>query len=222
MKKNRIQKITRVSYVRIAEIVIGLIVSTLALLMFLKLASNISELQSWDNTVSHYFYSWRSPFLTNLMVFFSYLGQELLYVFLLVLLLILFTLKKWRDIVILVTIASSGAVVNIVIKELISRDRPTIDPLFQEIFHSFPSFHAMNSFIFYSICVYFVYKYTRNRIYTLFSFLVGLIFVVCVGISRIYLGVHYPTDIIAGYLVGLVWVTTVLVIDRFVSISRRQ
>jgi undecaprenyl-diphosphatase len=221
MTKNKSQRIPYLSYIRVVEIVIGLTVSTLTLLVFLKLAVNLPELQHFDDAVSHFIYSFRSPLLTKIMIFASYFGQELLYLFLFLLSVLLVTLKKWRDIVVLLTIASTGAVVNIVIKELISRERPTIDPLFQEIFHSFPSFHAMNAFIFYSLCVFFIYKFTRNRLYTLIAFLLGILLVCSVGVSRIYLGVHYPTDVLAGYIVGLGWVSAILVIDRFVTIFRR-
>jgi undecaprenyl-diphosphatase len=222
MGKKDLTKLTSLPYILIAEIVIGLLVSTAALLVFIKLAINISELQKLDDLVSNFVYSVRSPLLTEIMFFLSYLGQELLYVFLGILLLLLLKFRKWNEVIILITVAISGGIINIIIKEVISRDRPTTDPLFQELFHSFPSFHAMNSFIFYSFCVFLIYKFTRNRMYTFSSFFIGSLIVLGVGSSRIYLGVHYFSDVIAGYVIGLGWVTAVVVIEKFVSIFRRK
>lgn len=217
MNKKTLKIPQATSYFGLIELIIGLIVSTVALTLFLKIAFQLPELQATDDMIRQFIYGFRSPFMTEVMIVFSYLGQELLYCFLIAVVFSLAQYRQWKYIKLLMAIVFSGAILNLFVKELIGRDRP-IDPLFQEIFHSFPSFHAMNSFIFYSLCVLFIYSLTRNRIYTLLSFCVGVLIVLGVGISRIYLGVHYPTDILAGYIIGLWWITTFLVIDRFLTI----
>jgi undecaprenyl-diphosphatase len=107
----------------------------------------------------------------------------------------------------ILAIASGGAIgLNYWLKILFSRSRPQ---LWQQIvdvnFKSFPSGHAMISLVVYGIVSYYLitqFQASSKIIITLTSLLIFLI-----GLSRLYLGVHWPTDIIAGYAAGLVWLS---------------
>ena len=75
----------------------------------------------------------------------------------------------------------------------------------EESSFSFPSGHAMASMAFYGLIMYYIYKYVKNKtvknvICTILSILIFL-----VGVSRIYLGVHYVSDVIAGFLLSMVY-----------------
>lgn len=101
---------------------------------------------------------------------------------------------------------ASSAFFNHLIKELVQRPRPPMEfRMVEESSFSFPSGHAMTSVAFYGLIIYFVFKNVKNKkvrntICTTLSLLIFLI-----GISRIYLGVHYASDVLAGFAFGIVY-----------------
>ena len=118
--------------------------------------------------------------------------------------LLLFTILSKNDRIILGSSIALTVVVNQVLKFIIRRIRPDHLRLIEPSGYSFPSGHAMVSLCLYGICIYFVfYKIANKKLKILFiAFLTFLILLV--GISRIYVGVHYPSDVIAGYLLTIV------------------
>lgn len=94
---------------------------------------------------------------------------------------------------------------NILLKNIVQRPRPDGYRLISETGYSFPSGHSMISTAFYGLIIYFIYKYVKNKKvkYLLCILLSALI--VIIGFSRIYLGVHYASDVIAGFLVSIAY-----------------
>ena len=101
---------------------------------------------------------------------------------------------------------ATSAFFNNIIKEIVQRPRPPMElRMVEESSFSFPSGHAMTGMAFYGLIIYFVFKNVkdkkvRNTICTVLSLLIFL-----VGISRIYLGVHYASDVLAGFAFGIVY-----------------
>lgn len=96
-------------------------------------------------------------------------------------------------------------ILNNLLKIVIRRDRPVGINLVLENGFSFPSGHAMIGLAFYGLIIYFIYKSKlkyKNYLIILFSILILLI-----GISRIYLGVHYASDVIAGYSISIIYLS---------------
>ena len=99
-----------------------------------------------------------------------------------------------------------GVILNNILKIIIRRPRPTETlVLTAESSYSFPSAHSMMSMIFYGLLIYYVTKFVKKK--WLKNALVGILsaIILFVGISRIYLGVHYATDVLAGYIVGIIY-----------------
>ena len=96
-------------------------------------------------------------------------------------------------------------VINQAIKHIVRRPRPSVLRLVEEDGYSFPSGHSMVSMAFYGIIIYLVYKNVTNKYlkWTLITLLSLL--VLSIGFSRIYVGVHYFTDVVGGFLLGLAY-----------------
>lgn len=95
--------------------------------------------------------------------------------------------------------------INQVIKHIVRRPRPNVLRLVEEDGYSFPSGHSMVSMAFYGIIIYLVYKNVTDKYlkWTLIALLSLLI--LSIGFSRIYVGVHYFTDVVGGFLLGLAY-----------------
>lgn len=106
-----------------------------------------------------------------------------------------------------VALAVGGAgLLNVILKLLFERTRPDFwEHLVQETSYSFPSGHAMGSSALVIACAFLAWR-TRWRWWTIWG---GALFAVLVGVSRMYIGVHYPSDILAGWLVSFVWVALI-------------
>jgi membrane-associated phospholipid phosphatase len=210
------------------EIIIGSSLAALAFLLLSDLSNRVlgQEIQVIDQSLSHLVYSFRTPALTQIMLGISFLGGVS---FLLVSSAVVFLLLLWkkyrREAVLFLFTFAAGFFLNLVMKYSIARVRPDMAPLIQEIFYSYPSGHSMNSFVFYSLVSYLTYHFTRNVKLSLLVTFGSILLIISIGISRVYLGVHYPSDVAAGFLAGAGWFLVVLVIDRTLKafwFSRRK
>jgi membrane-associated phospholipid phosphatase len=106
-------------------------------------------------------------------------------------------------------ICVGGLLINQVMKSFFAKPRPELwTRLISEHSFSFPSGHAVGSMVVYGFIAYIFAR--ELPIYKKYIYAVASILIFAIGFSRLYLGVHYPTDIIAGYGVGLFWLTTCL------------
>jgi undecaprenyl-diphosphatase len=91
-------------------------------------------------------------------------------------------------------------------KSVFERPRPGVTPHLREAFSSsFPSGHAMQSAIIYLTLGAMLMRITSGRLTKIYCFTVAMLLTFLVGLSRVWLGVHYPTDVLAGWIVGLIW-----------------
>ena len=106
-----------------------------------------------------------------------------------------------------VTITSlSGELVNQALKQAFNRPRPSVVPHLREVFStSFPSGHAMESAIVYLTLGAMLMRMADRRVTKLYCLAVAILLTGIAGVSRVWLGVHYPTDVIGGWLIGFVW-----------------
>lgn len=95
--------------------------------------------------------------------------------------------------------------INQLLKYLVQRPRPDGFRLISEVGYSFPSGHSMVSMAFYGLCAWMVWNYERDKIIRWLCCLSFALMVVFVGMSRVYLGVHYASDVIAGFCVSIAW-----------------
>ena len=143
----------------------------------------------------------RRPVLTKIMKIITFFGSAYFILVLTTLLVALIKNKKIGLMIVanLVLIAS----MNIILKNIVHRPRPEGYRLIEESGYSFPSGHSMVSVAFYGFLIYLILKKVKNKkskiIYSIF---LGLL-ILLIGFSRIYLGVHYATDVLAGGILSI-------------------
>ena len=133
-----------------------------------------------------------------------------------IIILVLYILFKFKWKVLLLLNASLTIGINQLLKHIIRRPRPNHLRLVKEGGFSYPSGHAMISICLYGIILYYCLTYIKNKKIkiTISSLLVLLILLI--GLSRIYLGVHYPSDIIGGYIIStIILITNISIINNF-------
>lgn len=175
---------------------------------FLLLAANIETL--WlakiDNQLLLQFENIRNDFLTEAFQFISDVGsiKGLLFISGLATVYLLYR-KRIADVLFLMIVFWGSRGINSIIKNWVERDRPEINPLFNAAGFSFPSGHAMNSAAVLGFFCFLLCFHLKSERFRKGSVIVTVLLVVFIGASRIYLGVHYMTDIIGGYLAGIIW-----------------
>ncbi len=187
-----------------------------ALLLFAWLTEEVfeNEARGVDFSVRAAVHHLASPTLTATMFGVSLLGSYVLAA-LFVVAMVGFWLARHRRAATLLLICMAGALVlNVSLKYAFDRVRPQAFFGTEPLTPSFPSGHALMSFCFYFVMAGLVASRSRSNALRVAIWAIAALIVLAVGFSRVYLGVHYPTDVIAGYLASTVWVTAVVAIDR--------
>ncbi|MDQ6788392.1 MAG: phosphatase PAP2 family protein [Acidobacteriota bacterium] len=203
------------------RLLLGLIAAIISLVLFGWLAEEIFEgaTISFDENVRNAVHATATPMLTEAMKIFTFLGSTVFLAGLFVVVAAaLYYLKRKRALV-LFTIAMVGEVILLTaLKASFHRARP--DPFFEYALpssFSFPSGHSLSSFCFYGILAWLVTARMENRNLKILVWMLAAALVLLIGLSRVYLGVHYPSDVLAGYAAGLVWIVTVALGDFFLK-----
>lgn len=187
----------------------GLAVSAMLLAVFVHLAEETvyqQEAALVDNVVIWLVHKLAAPGLDRAMLAVTYAGSGYAYALLAPPVLTLLYYRGWRkEAAIMAACLGGAAFLNWVLKHLFVRARPDLFRLVSETGYSFPSGHAMVSLCFYGILAYIIGRRLSGRSRQIFLYLFTGGLVVSIGFSRIYLGVHYPSDVAAGYIAGGTW-----------------
>ena len=204
------------------EIILGILVCLTSLFLFLKIGSEVleNEFLKFDSLFTNFIYSFRSPNTTDFMLFITFLGSSLVLIFLSVITIIFISKYRKKDAFIFSAILGSAIILNFFLKLIYQRPRPDYLPIIHEKTLSFPSGHAMNSFVFYAAISYFVYRETKNPKLAIIITTFSLIIILLIGISRIYLGVHYPSDVLGGWIAGFFWFISAIIFEKIIIAKR--
>jgi undecaprenyl-diphosphatase len=206
-----------------AVVFTSLTVAVLSLFLFAWIGDSVAHDRTvgFDLAVRNQVHAYASPALDRVMVFISFLGGDGLTAAV-ILSVIAFRWLHWRRAMLWMAVTILGAVVlDLSLKYAFHRHRPT--PFFVSVPHtySFPSGHSLFSFCFYGVLAGLLTRRLKSRLARGLIWVFAALLVAAIGLSRIYLGVHYPSDVIAGYLAASVWVSTLLALDH-VRVKRKS
>ena len=202
----------RLTLVAAVWLAAGLAFSTFVVWAFIELADEVLEGDSraFDRAVLLWIDSNFPDWLDGPMRLVTALGYYWAVVPLLAVAAFFFYRKGWRLSAILLVVSTGGSIVlTTVLKAVFGRARPELfDSGYQASFYSFPSGHATVAVGFYGMLTVILAYRLRGRARWVVA-ASGVLIVLLIGFSRLYLGVHYPTDILAGYLAALLWLVCV-------------
>jgi len=147
------------------------------------------------------------PFLTSLAKFLSLVGSSKVAIgFSVFLMVIMFLLLKHRmELILFLWVGIGSHALNTALKHTFQRERPNFHRIIEEAGYSFPSGHSMAAFSLYGIITYVLWRHLRSRLARILLITGAIIMTIGIGWSRIYLGVHYPSDVIGGYTASCAW-----------------
>jgi membrane-associated phospholipid phosphatase len=196
---------------------IGAIVSAFFFFIFFNFIEELFDKSSilvFDKNVINIIEIIRTPPLNKIMSFITYMGNSLaitISFFIMVILLII--LKKYRYLYSLLISMSGSAVFVLLIKNIIGRQRPPVEnALIVLTDFSFPSGHSYMAVAFYGLIIYFIFDILKDNNTKYFILSAGIIFILSLGFSRLYLGVHWPSDVFAGFAAAIALITAIITI----------
>ncbi len=207
-------------------VVVSFIIVVGGLNLFIELTETLKEsmLAQYDRQITDFVIAYRSPSLTQYFIFMTDVGDIYGYLVVLILALIISWVffKNWRYIAQTVLVLLLASISNTMLKRFIDRARPGIEHLVSVETLSYPSGHAMSAMAFYGFLIYLFYRFKMNS-WLKYGIILLLCFIILsIGISRIYLGVHFPSDIAGGYIAGLIWVFFCILIFNLVEVFRKD
>ena len=207
-------------------ILISFVIFVLSLNVFVEITEELrdDELTVLDDAVSVAIQSYRSPSLTPVFEFITHLGDRVAYFIAALIVAAFFYLKygRWKFTMQTILVLLLSSLSNVVLKRVINRERPTFEHLVAVSTLSYPSGHSMSAMAFYGFLIYLSFRFSGSWRVKAASFIGFGMLILLIGISRIYLGVHYPSDVIAGFMGGLIWVTFCVVIFNVIDLYRQR
>jgi undecaprenyl-diphosphatase len=210
-----------------ATLAVGLVASVLAILLFVWLGLQIRSgaPTAFDIAGRNGLRSLESPTLSAIMWGASVYGAPGRLSPLGLIVAAVFLARGWRRGALLVVVTIAGAwLLDNGLKLFFARARP--EPFYDYYpapsSYSFPSGHALFSVCFFGGLAVLLTHRLNNRVLQVTVWLLATVIILVIGSSRVYLGVHYPTDVVGGYAVGLAWVTAVAFGDRLAEHRRRR
>jgi undecaprenyl-diphosphatase len=190
-------------------LVVGAMVALGGLYSFVEFASHVSSgaTQAFDDRVLQWIADHRSPTLDHIMLEITFLGTGTVVLMAVAISAMFLWLSNHKYSALLLLISTTGVILlNNLLKAGFSRPRPQVVEWGTTVLSSsFPSGHAMSAAVVYGTVAYLAGRLQRRRLHRAITMILAGLLIVVISASRLYLGVHYPSDVLAGVVIGLAW-----------------
>ena len=206
---------------------IGIMMVVVGILIFGTFAYNVSTngpLLQWDEPITSDLYAEavNAPNrLIEVLIFGFYVGKELLQVIVVILSLYFIHKRFWPELAMLLIGSGGGALLWYFLIDIFNRPRPDEQIGIVVTDPSFPSGHTLSSVICYGLLAYLLVPKMPSPFWKWFLILGTMLTLIFVGFSRLYLGGHYLTDLLAGYALGIAWAGLVFTLVERISWRRK-
>ncbi len=158
----------------------------------------------------------RNPFLTSVMKLVTKLSNTSVIISLSMIFIIYFyyIIKKKKISFLIVVNLVFIVFLNQILKLIFKRDRPIGFRIIEMSGYSFPSGHAMVSMAFYGLLIYIIHHFVKNKKLKTILITLNVIIIILIGISRVYLGVHYLSDVVIGYSISIIYL---LILTKYLN-----
>jgi len=205
---------------------LGISAAVASLIFFAWLSNEVlaGETRQFDEVTRAAVHHLASPTMTAIMRGISFTGSTIFLTTATIIMFIWFLTRRWRREGWLLGITMLGAsILNTTLKLTFQRPRP--EPFFDLLAprtYSFPSGHSLASFCFYGALATVLTARIENKKINFVTWLIAGVMVLVIGLSRIYLGVHYTTDVLAGYAAALIWIAVIRFLEMQLVRRRRK
>ncbi|OAB43851.1 phosphatase PAP2 family protein [Paenibacillus antarcticus] len=183
-----------------------------------------TKIKNFDNTMINLIQGLESPQLTTIMKLFTMIGNgfSIAIITFVVMFILYIFLGHRTELVFLVCVVIGSSLLNTLLKLIFKRARPDINRIAEAHGYSFPSGHSMAAFTLYGVIAFLLWKHVPTAVGRVTIIILSSLFITLIGVSRIYLGVHYPSDILGGYLMSACWLTgSIWIYQRYLERSKR-
>ncbi len=166
-----------------------------------------NDIVYFDKVIISFIQSFETPFLTSTMKFFSFIGSgsSINFIVIISIIVLYFFFHHRSELLLFILVLMGSHYLFRLLKEIFHRARPDLHRLIEIGGYSFPSGHATNAITVYGILSFLLWRHIPTQCGRSLLVIFSTIMILTIGFSRIYLGVHYPSDVIAGYFAGAFW-----------------
>ncbi|MBO0589329.1 phosphatase PAP2 family protein [Sporosarcina sp. E16_8] len=176
---------------------------------YIAAAVGNESIAHFDTAVIGFVQGLEAPWLTSIMKVFSWIGSGLVVaaIALIGFIVLYFVLRYRHQAFLLIAVIAGSVILNRLLKIYFKRERPEIHRIMDAKGFSFPSGHSMMAFALYAIIAYIAWRNVKTTASRVVLVLFTAFMIIMIGTSRIYLGVHYPSDIVGGFVASALWAT---------------
>lgn len=208
------------SHATLYILLIGFTIFGFTLISILIKTNNIEH---FDHAIITFVQNFETSTLTNLMLFFTDVGSgSSIHIFAFIIFIIFYFFLKYRvELLLFIIVLLSSHYLFRALKHMFQRSRPDLHRLVEIGGYSFPSGHATNAICIYGILTFVLWRHIPSFAGRFLLLSISTFMILAIGISRVYLGVHYPSDVLAGYFAGGCLLTIVIWIYHFALVKMK-